>query len=45
MSADEKALMKILARIIEKDPNQFENLSKDLVGITEETTTGVKRLN
>lgn len=45
MSADEKALMKILARIIAKDSSKFETLSKDLVGITEETTTGVLRLN
>lgn len=45
MSADEKALMKILSKIIEKDPSKFETLSKDLVGITEETTTGVLRLN
>ena len=45
MSADEKALMKILAKIIEKDSSKYETLAKDLVGITEETTTGVLRLN
>ena len=40
-SNDEKALFKILKREILKNKKKFTNLSKDLKGISEETTTGV----
>lgn len=44
-SPDEKSLMKIIAEKIQEDPKTFIRLSEDLVGISEETTTGVLRLN
>ena len=43
-SDDEKGLMRLLARVIPEDPNRFHRLSKDIVGLSEETTTGVLRL-
>lgn len=45
LSSDEIALMKILKEVIPKNPDMFEALQKDLIGISEETTTGVLRLN
>lgn len=41
---DEKELFKLIKKLIEKDPNTFTRLTKDLKGISEETTTGVMRL-
>jgi len=41
---DEEELLKLLKKIIPEDPKRFRRLSKDLVGISEETTTGVHRL-
>ena len=43
-SEDEKELFKFLSKVIPKDPKKFRHLSKDLVGVSEETTTGVMRL-
>jgi len=43
-SEDEQALLKYLRELIPQDPKRFRRLSKDLVGISEETTTGVHRL-
>lgn len=44
-TGDEKSLMKIIAEEIQKDAKTFVRLSEDLVGLSEETTTGVLRLN
>ena len=43
-SEDEKGLMRLLARVIPEDPDRFHRLSQDVVGLSEETTTGVLRL-
>ena len=45
MSDDEVSLIKILREIIPKTPDLFETLAKDMIGVSEETTTGVLRLN
>lgn len=42
---DEKALFKLIRQIVQESPNKFTELCKDVVGISEETTTGVLRLN
>lgn len=44
-TADEKVLMKLISEEIQKDANTFVRLSEDLIGLSEETTTGVLRLN
>jgi len=41
---DEIELMKLFKELIPKDPKRFRRLSKDVVGVSEETTTGVRRL-
>jgi len=41
---DEEELLKLLKKIIPEDVHRFRRLAKDLVGISEETTTGVMRL-
>lgn len=43
-SDDEKALFKFFRKVIPEDPERFARLSKDVKGISEETTTGVARL-
>ena len=42
---DEQSLFKLIAKCILEDGNRFHNLSKDVQGVSEETTTGVLRLN
>lgn len=42
---DEKYLLQMIAREVQKDPDMFARLAKDLQGVSEETTTGVMRLN
>ena len=44
-SADEIALFKAISKSIQEDSNRFHKLSENVVGISEETTTGVLRLN
>jgi adenosylhomocysteinase len=44
-SADEKALMALIAREIPKNGKIFRTLASEVEGISEETTTGVLRLN
>jgi adenosylhomocysteinase len=41
---DEKALYKFFKEVIPQDPTRFHRLSKNVKGISEETTTGVHRL-
>merc|ERR1712086_1238433 len=41
---DEIALFQFLKKKVPEDPSRFRKLSKDIVGVTEETTTGVARL-
>ena len=43
-SEDEQGLMRMLVRVIPSDPHRFHRLSKDIIGLSEETTTGVFRL-
>jgi adenosylhomocysteinase len=45
MSEDEISLYKLLIEEIPKNPDLFETLEKDMIGVSEETTTGVLRLN
>lgn len=42
---DERYLFELINREIQKNPRIFHDLSADVVGISEETTTGVLRLN
>lgn len=42
---DEKNLFKVINREVTKDNKIFSKLSADLIGLSEETTTGVLRLN
>jgi adenosylhomocysteinase len=42
---DEVALFKAIAKSITEDANRFHKLSENVIGISEETTTGVLRLN
>lgn len=44
-SEDERELLKVIKDVIPKNKGFFKNLTKDLVGISEETTTGVLRLH
>ncbi len=41
---EEAVILKMLAEYIPKNPNKFRNIVKDLVGSSEETTTGVQRV-
>lgn len=41
---DEKALFEFFRKVIPEDPERFARLSKNVKGISEETTTGVARL-
>jgi len=41
---EEKILNEQIKKALKKDPKRFTKMSKDLLGITEETTTGVHRL-
>ena len=41
---DEYWLLKTIKKNVEKDKNYFSNLTKNLKGVSEETTTGVARL-
>lgn len=41
---EEAALYAQLRRSIERDPQRFQNIVPDILGVTEETTTGVHRL-
>ena len=41
---DERELMKILTRMYSENPNHWSKISKDVKGVSEETTTGVHRL-
>ena len=43
-SEDEKLLLATIKKTLEKDPQFFSKISKDLKGVSEETTTGVHRL-
>ena len=43
-SKDEKIVMERLARIHQKDPGRWHNWVKEIIGVSEETTTGVHRL-
>lgn len=43
-SEDEIELMAMLKEIIPKQPTRFREMIKDIVGVSEETTTGVHRL-
>jgi adenosylhomocysteinase len=43
-SQEEKILLAQLARSIKKDPQRFHRISRDIRGVSEETTTGVHRL-
>ncbi|MCF8234693.1 MAG: adenosylhomocysteinase [Bacteroidales bacterium] len=43
-SSDEKALLRMLKKIYVEDKEKWQRTAKDLVGISEETTTGVHRL-
>ena len=45
MSEDERELFKLITKVVQKDAKTFERLTADFVGISEETTTGVLRLN
>jgi len=40
-----KCVLNILRQTIPTNPNKWRNISKNLIGISEETTTGVMRLN
>lgn len=44
-SEDEIALFKAISNSINEDPKRFHKLSENVIGISEETTTGVLRLN
>jgi adenosylhomocysteinase len=41
---EEKCILKLLKEQIPKHPKKFQNIIKDLVGSSEETTTGVQRV-
>jgi adenosylhomocysteinase len=43
-SADEDALLKQLRRSLKRDPKRFHRIVKDIRGVSEETTTGTRRL-
>jgi adenosylhomocysteinase len=41
---EEKIILKLLAEYIPKHPKKFQNIIKSLIGASEETTTGVQRV-
>ena len=41
---EEAVILKLLAEYIPQNPNKFKNILKELVGSSEETTTGVQRV-
>ncbi len=41
---DEAALLKRIRSVLERDPGRFHRMAARLVGVSEETTTGVRRL-
>jgi len=43
-SEEERILIAAIRRSIERDPQRFHRINKDIRGVTEETTTGVLRL-
>ena len=43
-SEEERVLFAALRRSVERDPGRFHRIVKDIVGVSEETTTGVHRL-
>jgi len=43
-SEDEESLLKLLRTAIPEDSKRFRRLAKDIIGVSEETTTGVQRL-
>jgi len=43
-SVEEGVLLAQLKVALEKDPNRFSRIAKDIMGVSEETTTGVHRL-
>lgn len=43
-SDDEKALYSLLRKVIPQYPNRFRQMSTQIRGVSEETTTGVMRL-
>jgi len=42
---EEKVVEKLLRNVLEKDPLHWHNVVKDIIGVSEETTTGVHRLH
>ena len=44
-SAEEKVFLALIAESMSKDPERFTRLAEGIMGVTEETTTGVNRLN
>ena len=43
-SPEEAVLMKQIRKSLRKDPKRFHRISKEILGVSEETTTGVHRL-
>lgn len=43
-SHEEEILIRQISRSIKKDPGRFHRISKKIIGVSEETTTGVHRL-
>lgn len=43
-SLDEKCLLELIKKSILKNPTKWTNISKKIIGVSEETTTGVLRL-
>ena len=43
-SPEEKVLLAQLKKALKKDPKRFSRIAKDILGVSEETTTGVHRL-
>ena len=43
-SEEEKVLLAQVKRAIKRDPGRFARIAKDIIGVSEETTTGVHRL-
>ncbi len=43
-SKEEAILYTQLKKALKKDPNRFSRIAKDIIGVSEETTTGVNRL-
>ncbi|MBD7957206.1 adenosylhomocysteinase [Microbacterium sp. Sa4CUA7] len=42
--AEYSVILELLRRSLERDPQRFTRMAEDLLGVTEETTTGVHRL-